>query len=130
MKSQKIRIQVTLPARKYSESFKKQVVREYEKGQLNKDQLQRKYGISGNSRVLEWCRKFGTLHYPKGTSMGRPLKNPQQQRIKELEDELQKAQVKLKVYEKLIEITEKELGGDIVKKIGAKLSKNWQQQEK
>lgn len=130
MGKQKIRVKVTLPAKQYSEAFKKQVVREYERGILNKDQIQLKYNIRGNSRVLEWCRKYGTLHYPKGTSMGRPLKDSQKRHIKELEDQLKKAEIKLKVYEKLIEITEKELGTDIIKKIGARLSKNWPQQEK
>lgn len=130
MENQKIRILVTLPQKKYSEAFKKQVVSEYEGGIMNKDQLQLKYGIKGHSRVLVWCRKYGKLHYPKSTSMGRPLKDTQKRQIKELEDKLKKAEVKIKVYKKLIEITEKELGTDIIKKIGARLSKNWPQQEK
>lgn len=130
MEQQNVRIKVSLLKKQYSEAFKKQVVREYEKGCLNKDQIQLKYGIGGNSAVLDWCRKYGTLHYPKGTSMGRPLKDSQKRRIKELEDQLKKAEVKLKVYEKLIEITERELGADIIKKIGARLSTNWPKQEK
>ena len=27
------------------------------------------------------CRKYGKLHYPKFSSMGRPMKDPQKQRI-------------------------------------------------
>jgi len=46
--------------------------------------------------VLTWCRKFGKLHYPeKGKTIGRPMKDPQKQRIKELEKQL--AEEKLKV---------------------------------
>jgi transposase-like protein len=61
-------LQITLrkskPERRYSEAFKKQVVKEFEQGALNKDQLQVKYGIGGNSRILCWCRKYGKLAYP------------------------------------------------------------------
>src|SRR5580765_560558 len=88
---------------KYSESFKKQVVREYEKGLLNKDQLQRKYRLGGKSTVLEWCRKYGKFAYLSPTANGRPMKDPQKQRIRELEKKLKEAEEKLKVYDKLIE---------------------------
>ncbi len=37
----------------YSEAFKKMVVVEFEKRFLNKDQLQRKYNIGVNDRILE-----------------------------------------------------------------------------
>ncbi|WP_143874461.1 IS3 family transposase [Nostoc linckia] len=104
------------PAVKYSEAFKRAVVKDYEKGILNKDQIQAKYGIGGNSRVLEWCRKYGKLHYPKPSSIGRPMKDPQKQRIKELEKQLEDARLKVLAYEKLISITEKEEGISILKK--------------
>ena len=128
MERQKVILKVVARIQcKYSEAFKKQLVREYEQGLLNKDQLMRKYSIGGNSTVLSWCRKYGNLHYPTGTShMGRPQSDPQQQRIKELEQKLQQAQQKLKVYEKLIEVASREMGADVVKKIGAKLSMNWE----
>lgn len=118
------------PVSQYSDSFKKQVVREYEQGLLNKDQLRRKYGIAGKSRVLTWCRKYGKFAYPQRQSCGRPMKDPQKQRIKELEAKLKAAEQKLKVYDKLIEITNRELDQDIIKKIEAKLSKNWQPKNK
>src|ERR1700741_3864543 len=105
------------PQPMFSEAFKKQVVREYERGFLNKKQLQRKYGFGGNSTVLKWCRKYGKFAYPKQTATGRPMKDPQKQRIKELEKKLKAAEQKLKVYDKLIEITNRELDKDIVKKI-------------
>ncbi|MCO4292461.1 hypothetical protein NF867_06285 [Solitalea sp. MAHUQ-68] len=91
---------------KYGEWFKRAVVAEYEKGILNKDQIQLKYGIGGNSRVLEWCRKYGKLHYPEQGSTGRPMKDPQKQRIKELEQQLKEAKLQLLAYEKLISIAE------------------------
>ena len=106
---------------KYSEAFKRSVVAEYERGLLNKDQIQAKYGIKGNSRVLEWCRRYGKLHYPKA-GLGRPMKDPQKQRIKDLEKQLADAKLKLVAYEKLIEIAEQEEGISILKKDEAKRS--------
>lgn len=113
------------PPQYYSQAFKKMVVAEYERGVLNKDQLQIKYGIGGNSVILNWCRKYGKLVYPdKGVTIGRPMKDPQKQRIKELEKQLADMKLKLGAYEKLIEITEREEGISILKKDGAKQSTN------
>lgn len=112
------------PPRKFSESFKKQVVREFEQGFLNKDQLQSKYGLKGNSAVLNWCRKYGKFVYAKNDSIGRPMKDTQKQRIKELEQKLKKAEDKIRIYDKLIEVTNRELQEDVIKKIEAKLQKS------
>jgi transposase-like protein len=124
----KITVKKPTAPRKFSDAFKKQVVQEFEEGRLNKMQLQAKYGIKGDNAVLKWCRKFGKFDYsPKKNATGRPMKDPQQQRIKELEKKLKEAELKLKVYDKLIEITNRELGVDTIKKIEAELSKSWQQ---
>lgn len=122
-----MKIKITLPRSDlYSEAFKQQVVGEYERGGVTKNDLMRKYEIGGHCSVLRWCRKYGKLNYtPKG-KQGRPMKDPQRRKIKELEQELKKAKEKLVVYEKLIEITNHELGEDVLKKIATKLSKNWQ----
>jgi transposase len=119
-----IRVKEEASQSKYSEVFKRLVVAEYERGQLNKDQIQVKYGIKGNSRVLEWCRRYGKLHYPKAGALGRPMKDPQKQRIKDLEKELADAKLKLVAYEKLIEIAEQEEGISILKKDEAKQSRS------
>ena len=115
---------------RFSEAFKKQLVREFEQGLLNKDQLRVKYGLGGNSTVLKWCRKYGKLAYHSPTTTGRPMKDPQKQRIRELEKKLKAAELKLKVYDKLIEVTNRELDTDIIKKIEARLSESWQQKKR
>lgn len=112
--------------KRYSEAFKRQVVREYEHRGYSKKEISKKYHITGHSRVLQWCRKYGRLTYPTNYCRGRPLKNPEQRRIKELEAELKEAREKLLVYEKLIEITSREIGEDVRKNIATKLSENWQ----
>ncbi len=121
----------TTPApSRYSQAFKVQVVREYERGNHTKDSLMSKYHIGGHSTVLQWCRKYGKLYYLDKTLPGRPLKDPQKQRIKELEYELKQAREKILVYEKLLEVTKRETGIDVRKNIDTKLSKNWQPKEK
>jgi len=116
------------PANWYSEAFKRAVVAEYESGRLNKRQIKEKYNIGGKSRVLEWCRKYGRLAYPDRKDWnGRPMKDPQKKRIKDLEKALALAEAKVKAYEKLIEITEREEQIDILKKSGAKQSSNSEQ---
>jgi transposase len=129
MEQQVVTLTIKKPQRKFSEAFKKAVVKEFEQGLLNKDQLQRKYGLGGHSTVLKWCRKYGKFAYPKQHSTGRPMKDPQKQRIKELQAKLKAAEGKLKVYEKLIEVTNRELDQDVVKKIEAKLQKSLQQKK-
>lgn len=52
-----------------------------------------------------------------------------QQHIKELEAKLKESQLKVKVYEKLIEVTNRELDTDVFKKIEAKLSDSLQQKK-
>jgi transposase-like protein len=114
----------------YSQAFKLKVVREYELGYHTKDSLMNKYKIGGHSTVLQWCRKYGKLYYSKTTMPGRPLKDPQKQRIKELEYELKQAREKILVYEKLIEVSKRETGIDVRKNIDTKLSENWQPKQK
>lgn len=120
MKKKELKAKATPQAKAYSEAFKLTVVREFEKGILNKDQIQIKYGIGGNSRVLEWCRKYGKLHYPKKGFLGRPMKDPQKQRIRELERQLEEANLKILAYQKLISNAEQAEGISILKKDVAK----------
>ena len=108
------------PKARYSEGFKRTVVADYETGQYSKIQIRLKYGLGGHSRLLEWCRKYGKLHYPKRDIKGRPLKDPQKQKIKELESPLAEARLHLMAYERLIAITEREEGIVILKKDVAK----------
>lgn len=44
--------------RRYSNSFRRQVVQEYESGEKLED-LRKKYGIGGGSTVQSWIKKFG-----------------------------------------------------------------------
>jgi len=126
----RVSFKIKKPQYNYSEAFKRQVVKEFEQGFQSKDQLQLKYGIGGNSTLLRWCRQFGNFDYPKRSSIVFQMKDEQKARIKQLEKQLKEAELKIKIYDKLIEVTNRELDTDVIKKIEAKLSENWQQSEK
>ena len=122
MKIQRFKSENITPRSRFTEAFKKKVVQEFERGLLNKDQLQAKHGIGGHSRILQWCRKYGKLHYSEKGELGRPMKDPQKQRIKDLEKQLADAKLKILAYQKLISIAEQEEGISILKKDDAKQS--------
>ena len=107
----------------YSEAFKRQVVSEFERGLFTKAELRRRYNILDNSCISRWLKKYGKFTYEDKLTTGRPMKDPQQQRIKELEAQLAKKEEELKVFKRFIEIAERELKIDIVKKSGSKQSK-------
>jgi|ERR1700684_4472997 transposase len=122
MEKETLKTKNRFPPARFSQAFKKKVVAEFERGFLNKDQLQAKYGLRGNSTVLKWCRKYGKLHYAQKGELGRPMKDPQKQRIKDLEKQLADAKLQIEAYQKLIEISEAEEKISILKKDVAKQS--------
>jgi len=125
MEPKRIKGNNTFPGKSYSESFKKAVVEEYEKGILSKEQVRLKYGIGGHGCVVRWCRKYGKLHYPeKGIRIGCYMKDPQLRRIQKLEEALAAERLKVQAFRKLIEITEREEGISILKKDEAKQLKS------
>lgn len=46
----------------YSEAFKKQVVKEFERGLFTKAELRQRYKIAGNSCILSWLKKYGKIY--------------------------------------------------------------------
>lgn len=110
------------------------IVIEFESGLSTKATLKRKYGIAGNSCIPRWLKKYGKLGCSTYLSKGRPLKDKEAQRLKELEaslrqreQELEKSlaqkDAELSAYKRFIEIAERELNIKIVKKSGTKQSK-------
>lgn len=105
----------------YTLAFKLQVVAEIERADLSYKQAQRKYGIQGRSTVLVWLRKHGNLDWNQPHL--HQVKQSPQQRIKELEEQLLKAQkqledaqLKAKLLDSIIEVAEGQYGLQIRKK--------------
>jgi transposase len=100
--------------RDYSLSFKLQLVGEIERGELNYDQANRKYGIQGNTTVSIWMKKFGSLAWRQNPIVTN--KKTPEQRIKELEELLAREKEKVLVLNTVIDVADEMLDTNIRKK--------------
>ncbi len=109
----------------YTMGFKLAVVSQVEKGEFTYKQAQKYYGIQGRSTVLVWLRKHGTLDWSdaKIHSMNQPKrKETPAQRIKRLEKQLSDERLKNDILNKMIDISDKQFGTSIRKKLSPKQS--------
>ena len=111
--------------RDYPLSFKIAVVEQVEKGEMTYKQAQQRYGIQGRSTVLVWLRKYGRLDWSPGLPdlVKRKLPVTQttipltpEQRIRELEAQLELANQKADFFESVINVLKNDYGVSIVKK--------------
>ena len=122
----------------YSEEFKWNIVQEVLTGKFSKEEARKVYGIKSNCAILYWMRQFsGNDNYRAG---GKFLENPiemakskkeiaLEKRIKQLEDNLKREQLRADLWQKVVETAEEELNLDIVKKFGAKQSQTSNQKK-
>ncbi len=111
--------------RDYNMGFKLAVISQVEKGEMTYKQAQKVYGIQGRSTVLMWLRKYGSLDWktPKSHFMPSPTrKETPAQKIKRLERELSDEQLRNKILNTMIDISDKEYGTAIRKKFLPKQS--------
>jgi len=120
--------------RDYSMSFKLNVVKEIESGEVTTTGACRKYGIQSRSTVVNWLRKFGNFDWENQTPSNMP-KSPEQQimeleaRVKLLEKQktfLEKqayvADKKAIIFDMMIDLAEQEYQIDIRKNSPPELS--------
>lgn len=116
----------------YSEAFKWRVVQEVLSGKLTKEATRVAYGIRSNCAILYWMRKYSgnddyrhTHSFTNDISAMQISKEQQalKERIKQLEEELRRANLRADLWQKMIEQAEEQLKIDIKKKYGAQLSK-------
>lgn len=105
--------------RKFTEDFKRQVVKEYEQGSVSALQLSKLYGVA-NTQIYNWIYKFSIFN-EKGSRIVE-MKDSQsakfkemEQRIKELEQNVGQKQIMIEYLEKMIDIAKEELNIDIKK---------------
>ena len=111
--------------RDYNLGFKLAVVSQVEKGEMTYKQAQKTYGIQGRSTVLVWLRRYGSLDWnnPKQHFMPSPKsKETPAQKIKRLERELSDERLKNEILNRMIDISDKEHGTSIRKKVLPKQS--------
>ena len=118
--------------RDYTLTFKLAVVDQVEKGEMSYKEAQARYGIQGRSTVLVWLRKHGRQDWSQGasirTSRSISVSEPDlpltpEQRIKELEKQLELANQKAQFFEAVVDVLKNDYGVSIVKKRPGKSSR-------
>lgn len=105
--------------RNYSESFKRQLVSEFESGRYSVLQLEKLHGIS-NSSIYQWIYKYSRYN-EKGYRVIEMKKSSTQKvkdlqkRVAELERTVGQKQIAIDYLEKMIELAKAELNIDIKK---------------
>lgn len=116
----------------YSEDFKWQVVQEVLQGRMSKEEARIAYGVKGNCTILYWMRKFsGNEDYRTVHTFGQKvdqmskstIEKELEAKVKELEEDLRRANLRADLWYKMIDVAERELSIDIKKKYGAQPSK-------
>lgn len=105
------------------------VVERVERGELTYKQAQQHYGIQGSATVLRWLRQHGRRDWSlaslaaskRDVPMGKKSPSsltPEQQRIRELEAQLKDSQQKAALFEKVLEVLERDYGVPVKKQLG------------
>jgi transposase-like protein len=120
--------------RRFTDSFKRKVVREVLSDGLSKEAARRKYNLKGKSGILQWMRRFGVatekeerLITNRFVIMERKQKKVESkskdEQIKLLEKALANAELKAESYSRMIQIAEEQFKIKIRKKLSTKQSK-------
>lgn len=112
-------VQLLKSPRKFTDDFKRQVVKEFEQGTMSVRQMARLYGIA-NTQIYSWIYKFSIFN-EKGCriiemkeSQSSKLKE-MEERIKELERVVGQKQIMIEYLDKMIDLTKEEFNIDIKK---------------
>ena len=132
MKEEKDHQYVRRSSKDYSLSFKLEVIREIENGELGIKEDQYKYGIQGNATITTWLRKHGNFDWENKSTVIMPkskeqkLLEPEQKVLllekqkKELEKKAERADKKVILFDMMIDIAEEEFKIPIRKKYSPK----------
>lgn len=111
-------------SRNFGEKFKKDMVKRIEDSESSVREVSDLYGVS-TTAVYKWVYKYSILYEKGYRQIVEPMSSTKkikqlQARIKELEQAVGQKQMKVDFLEKLIEISEEDLGIDIKKKAGSR----------
>jgi transposase-like protein len=105
--------------RRYSEEFKRQIVKEFESGRYSVPGLEKIYGIC-NVSIYSWIYKYSSYN-EKGYRIMEMKKSStsklreMEQRIKDLEQVVGQKQIKIEYYEKMLELAKEQFDMDLKK---------------
>ena len=113
--------------RRYSLSFKQQVVRELEETGVSKNWIRKKYGLKGGMTLQKWIYKFGKEHLINQVIRIETME--EKDRIRQLQEDVKKLKLALadsllaqRSLEVVIEEANKEYKTDLKKNFGESAS--------
>lgn len=107
---------------RYSQSFKMQLVREVEEGELSVGAVQRKYNIKGCGTVMRWLRQYGIGKHGKIIRVEKPNEVNEASRLRkelrQMKEALADTHVELALEKAYLEVACEELNEpvDVFKK--------------
>lgn len=112
--------------RYFSESFRKQKVREIERNLTTVREVSKQYEVS-TTAIYKWLYKYSKLYERGYKQVIEPMSDTRkikalQEKVKELEQLVGQKQIKLEFYEKMMALAEEEYGIAFKKKHGLKPS--------
>lgn len=111
-------------------TFRLVVMCQVERRELTFPQANRQYGIQSHSTVCLWMRKHGRIGWSPGASSAAmpidrtPTALTPDQRIRQLEVQLRDEREKTQLFEKVIEVLEKDFGVVVKKPSGGSCRKS------
>lgn len=110
----------------YSEAFKRKIVAEIERGDLNSREAARTYGIPYGGTIPNWLRKYGSKKYE--TKIVRVMMKSEQNEINELKKALAEERIRSLVFSRQLESYEKYVP-DLKKRLDTKRLKEFEERE-
>lgn len=109
--------------KRYSEAFKRQIVRDLERRVITTPEVRRKYGVAGGNTIKCWLRRYGTGKVVPETRKRKDVAASRkllvyERRARELEQAVARLMVEKVALESLIDEAQAELGVDIKKTFG------------
>ena len=110
-------------SKRYSEAFKRQIVRDIEGGVVTPWDVRSKYGVSGGATVRGWLRRYGTGKVAGRASRSKRVVESRkmlmlERRSRELEQAVARLTVEKVALEALIEEAQSEFGIEFKKTFG------------
>ncbi len=107
------------PVKRYSQAFKRQVVREYEAG-ASIYKLRQKYGIGGHNTVKRWIEQYGRAGYRSEVMVIQTVDDQlevkaMRERIAELEAAVAESVLETRMLKSTLDVASEALGMDLKK---------------
>ena len=96
----------------FSEELKRRIVQELESGELGQCEASRVYGIHRKA-ITKWQKQYGRL--PPTREIVEVVMKDEKEKIAELQQALSDAHLKLRLYDKMLELAGEEYKADLKK---------------